>query len=222
MDDSSILETIQDSFSNIADRIVDYAPNVLAALLLLLVGIVVAGFVSKLLGKLFNLVESNKNVVQAAKKLNVNVINVSDFVALITKWSIILVFVNAAIDALNIDALSDTFSKILDFLPNLFAAAVIAALSIVVSNVVRDIVKESSKQAGVKAHSFLSTAARIVVLVFGLPLAAAQLNLDLTIVNNNITVVVAGVMLALGLAFGLGGRDTAGKIVEDFYKNWKK
>lgn len=220
--DRSILETIQDSFSNIADKTVDYAPNVLAALLLLLVGIVVAGFVSKLLGKLFNLVETNKNVLQAAKKLGVNVISVSDFVALLTKWSIILVFVNAAIDALKIGALSDTFSKILDFLPNLFAAAVIAALSIVVSNVVRDIVKESTKQAGVKAHALLSTVARIVVLVFGLPLAAAQLNLDLTIINNNITVVVAGVMLALGLAFGLGGRDTAGKIVEDFYKNWKK
>lgn len=222
MDSKGVIETIQDSFLGVVDKTVAYAPKVLVALLLVIVGVVVAGFVSNLLGRLIAFVENNDSVNKTAKKLNVKVVSVSDFVTLITKWTVLLIFINAAVDALGVSVLSDTFNKMLGFLPNIFAAAVIAAISIVAGNVIKDVVQVSAKQAGVKAHSFISSAARIAVLIFGLPLAAAQLGLDLTIINNNITVIVAGIMLALGLSFGLGGKETAGKIVDDFYKSWKK
>lgn len=222
MDDRSILETIGDSFRNLLESAVEYTPRILAALLLLIIGFIVARIISKLMGRFINAIEENATVKNVAKKLDITVVNISDLVAMLTRWAVLLIFVIAAIDALGVAVLTDTFNEILAFLPNIFAAALILAVSILMGNVVFNIVRESAKKAKIKSHAFLAGAARVAVLVFGIPLALAQLGLDLTIINNNITVVVAGIMLALAVAFGLGAKDTAGKIVDDIYKNWKK
>lgn len=222
MDNRSILETIGDSFRNLLESAVEYTPRILAALLLLIVGYLVARVVSRVMGRFIDAIENNKMVKDVANRLDITVVNVSDLVAMLTRWAVLLIFVIAAIDALGVAVLTDTFNQILAFLPKIFAAAVILAVSVLMGNVVFDIVQESAKKAKIKFHSFLAGAARVMVLVFGIPLALAQLGLDLTIINNNITVVVAGVMLALAISFGLGGKETAGKIVNDIYKNWKK
>lgn len=222
MDDRSILETIGDSFKDLLESAVEYTPRILAAIFLLIVGYIVARIISKLVGRLIGAIEDNKTVKNVAKKLDIKVVNISDLVALLTKWAVLLIFLIAAVDALGIAVLTDTFNDILAFLPNIFAAALILGVSILMGNVVFNIVQESAKKAKIKAHAFLAGASRVAVLVFGIPLALTQLGLDLTIINNNITVVVAGIMLTIAVAFGFGGKDTAGKIVDDIYKNWKK
>lgn len=222
MDDRSILETIQDSFLNLVEEAVDYIPRVLAALVLLLVGFIVARFVSKLLGKLVNMIEKDKRVTKAANSLGLTVDRASNVVELAAKWSILLIFFSAAVDALGIAVLTETFKQLLGYVPNIFAAVVIAGFSFILANIVKDIVRQSLAHTQIKTYAFLPSAARIAVLIFGLPLAAAQLGLDLSIINDNLTVIVAGFMLALGLAFGLGGKEVAGRIVTDFYNDWKE
>jgi len=143
-------------------------------------------------------------------------------VNILVYWTTLLVFFNAAVDVLQLTVLSNTFSSLVGFIPDLLAAALIAGLSILGANAAHDVVMESAKRAKVNAAKFLAVSARVVVLIFGLPLAASQLNLDLSILTNNITVVVAGIMLAFGLAFGLGGRDVAQKMLKDLHDNWKK
>jgi len=222
MNSGNIVDTIQDSFLDLVDGAVDYVPNILAALALFVIGLILAGVISTLVGRLVTAIEKNKTVLSTAKRFNLKIIGVSDITALVTRWAILLIFINAAVDALGVTVLTDTFDKIIGFLPNIFAAVLIAAVSLIIGNVVKDIVQESAKKARIKANGFLGSASRVAILVFGLPLAAAQLGLDLTILNNNITVIVAGVMLAFGIAFGFGGKETAAKIVDDVYKNWKK
>ncbi|MCA9349357.1 hypothetical protein KC878_04440 [Candidatus Saccharibacteria bacterium] len=222
MNDVNFVSTIRESFYDLADQAIDFLPKLLVALLLLLVGLVVAKAVSTVIDKLVNYVETHKLTKMAMKKLGVSIISLSGIAAFFVRWSILLIFVGAAVDVLNLTALTDTFDSLIGFLPNIFAFAVVAGLSIIAGNVVKDIVTESAQKAKVANYSTLASAAKAVILVFGLTLAIAQLGLDLTIINNNLTVIMAGIMLALGLAFGLGGRDVAGKIVDDMYKNSKK
>lgn len=220
--DKSLIETLEDSFLDLADGAVEFLPKLLVALLLLLVGIIVAGIISKLVGRLVDYVENSKPVTKTLKEVGIKSVDIDGVVSIFVKWAIILIFLSASVDVLGLDALTDTFDALVAFTPNIFAAAVIAALAFVASNALRDMVDATAKSAKISVHNFLASATKVVVLVFGLPLAVAQLGLDLTIINNNITVVVAGLMLAFGLAFGLGGREAAGKIVDDLYKNWKK
>ncbi len=165
--------------------------------------------------------EKNKQVQKGMKNLGFNLFSLTNFGLTILRWAIMLIFYSAAVDVLGIQVLTDTFDSLIAYTPKIFAATMVAGLTILVANVVADIVMEAAKNAKIKAARSLSSVARIVVMVFGFPLAAAQLGLDLTIINNNLTVIVAGVMLAFGLAFGLGGREVAGRIVEDAYRELK-
>lgn len=222
MNDESVLDTIKDSFLDIVDGTVDFLPKLLAALLLVLVGVVLAKYVGRWIGKLVDYLENSKPVKSTLEGLGAKEIDIDGVVELFARWTILLIFFSAAVDVLGLTVLTDTFNALVGFVPNILAAALIAGLSFVAANVLHDIVQVSAKKANIKAHRFLAVATKVAVLVFGLPLAATQLGLDLTIINNNITVVVAGLMLAFGIAFGLGGKEVAGKMLNDVYSNWKK
>lgn len=222
MENNDILDTIQDSFYNLIESAIAFIPELLIAILLLIAGVIVARLSAKIVKAALSFIEDNKWTKKFFSSVDVNMINISDITALFVKWTVLVIFINAAINVLGLALLSDTFDALLAFVPKIFAAVVVAGLTLVAGQVVHDLVLESAKKARINASRFLANTARVIVLIFGFPLAAAQLGLDMTIINNNITVVVAGVMLALGLAFGLGGRDTAGKIVSDAYNNFRK
>lgn len=222
MGNNNIIETLKDSFMGVIDRTVSVLPELLVALLLLLIGTIVARYVSKGIGMLVNIVETSQPVKKTIAALGLRQVNINDIIEIFARWTILVIFIGAAVDVLGLSVLTDTFNALLGFVPNIAAAVIVAALSFVAANVLHDLVKVSAEKSNVNAHDFLAKATRIIVLIFGLPLAAAQLGLDLTLINNNITVVVTGIVLAFALAFGLGGRETAGKIVDNLYKNWKK
>lgn len=222
MDDKGFVDKIQDSFSDLISRGVDFLPKLAAALLLIFVGVMVAKFASKLVGKGIDFIEKSSWFQKSLKKTGLNVVSVSSITSMLARWTILIIFLSAAVDVLELTVLTDTFQSILAFIPNIFAAALIAGLSIFAGNIVYDIVHETAKNAKVGSYKALAMASKVIILVFGIPLAASQLELDLSIITDNLTIVMAGFMLALGLAFGLGGRDTAGKIVDDLYKKMKK
>ena len=222
MENNDFVTTITNSFYELVDGAVAFVPKLIVALLLLLVGFIVARAVSKLVRAGLSYIENNSMTQKFFSSVDVTMITISDITALFVRYAILLIFINAAVDVLELQVLSSTFDAILAFVPKIFAAVIVAGLTLLAGNVVKDLVSESTEKAGVKAHKGLGSAARAVVLVFGFPLAAAQLGLDLTIINNNITVVMAGIMLALGLAFGLGGRETAAKIIDSTYRNYRK
>lgn len=220
--EDNVLDTLKDSSLDLVDGGVEFLPKLLIAILLLLVGFFVAKAVSKLVGKAVDYVENSKPVTATLSSIGVKSVDIDSIVELFVKWSIILIFLSASVDVLELDPLTQTFNSLVEFIPNILAAVAVAGLTIFAGNAMYDIVFQSAEKARVNGHKTLAKISQIAVWVFGLPLAAAQLGLDLTIVTNNITVVVAGVMLAFALAFGLGGRDTAAKIVSDLHKNWKK
>lgn len=223
MEDTNFIDTLEESWNSLVDGFVEYAPRVVVALLLLLIGFLIAKFISKWVAKLVEVAENSEPVKKAAKSVGVKQLDVDGIVRIFTYWAILLIFFSATVDVLGIEVLTDTFNSLISYIPSILAAAVIAALSLIAANALYDIVLESAKNTGIKAHNFLAVATKVVVLVFGLTLAATQLGLDLTIITNNITVVVAGFMLAFGLAFGLGGKNIAEKWLSELYDgSWKK
>ena len=222
MNDTTFVDSLRSSFDSVKNSVVDYTPRVVVALLLVLVGFILAKLFSKWVTRLVSSVESSRPVKSFAKSMGLKSLEINWVVNILVYWTTLLVFFNAAVDVLQLTVLSNTFSSLVGFIPDLLAAALIAGLSILGANAAHDVVMESAKRAKVNAAKFLAVSARVVVLIFGLPLAASQLNLDLSILTNNITVVVAGIMLAFGLAFGLGGRDVAQKMLKDLHDDWKK
>lgn len=206
------VSSISDGLDNYWNQFVDYLPQLVSALVVLVIGLVVASVIAAIVKRLLAWGEDNKQVREFLKRWNIKVA-LSGFVSKFAWWVIFLVFVSAAVQILDVPVLTNTINQIVAYTPLLFAAAVVAGLTFVAAKVVRGLVESALSGVGFSSVRLIGGVVYTVLVVFGLTLAAAQLNLDTTLITANITVVIAGVALAAALAFGLGGRGIAGSLV---------
>jgi hypothetical protein len=141
----------------------------------------------------------------------------SGAVAVTAKWFVRLIALIVAFDALGLTAVSQVLQQLLLWLPNVVVAIVILVIAGLAANALSGLVRGSTAQAGFTNAGLLATITRIAVWGFGIVVAVHQLGIATSLVNTLFMGLVGAVSLALGLAFGLGGRDTAAQIVRDWH-----
>ncbi len=140
----------------------------------------------------------------------------SGFIALVAKWFIRLLAMVVAFDALGLPAVSDVLRQMLLWLPNLVVALVIIVLGGLAAKAFSGIVRGSAARAGLGNPDTLATIASGAIWALAIVIAVNQIGIAQTLINTLFMAVVGSVALAAGLAFGLGGRDTASQILEDW------
>jgi hypothetical protein len=138
--------------------------------------------------------------------------------ATIAKWFVRLIVLVVAFDALGLPAVSQVLQQLLLWIPNLVVAMVVLVLAGLAANAVHALVRGATAQADLGSPDILANLARGAVWAFAIVIAVNQLGIATTLVNTLFMATVGAVALALGLAFGLGGRETAGLIVADWYR----
>ena len=138
----------------------------------------------------------------------------SGFLANITKWFIRLIVLVTAFDALGLPAVSQVLESLLLWLPNLVVALVVLVIAGLAANTLASVVRGATAESGLGNPDLLSTIARVAVWAFAIDISVNQLGIATTLVNT----LFMAVALALGLAFGLGGRETAAQIVRSWYE----
>ncbi|TMC72886.1 MAG: small-conductance mechanosensitive ion channel [Chloroflexi bacterium] len=138
----------------------------------------------------------------------------SHVVAEVVKWVVRIAFIAVAFDALGLPAVSEAARALLLFIPNLLVALVILAIAGVAASFVAGFVRAASAGSGIANGEMLARVASGAIVVFGILIALNQLGIATTFVNAIFIGLVAAMALAFGLAFGLGGREVAGRILE--------
>ncbi len=195
-------------------------PSIVGALLLLIIGWIVAGFVGGLVARLLRKV----GVDQLATKAGITAflqrarlkLDTPGLVGGIITWYVRLIFVVMAANAVGITAVSDVLGQIIAFIPNLLVALLILGAFAWLAGVTRNLVTGATESAGVPNSGVLATLAYATVLGFGIVAAASQIGVAATLINILFTGIVASLALAFGLAFGLGGREEASRVLGDF------
>jgi hypothetical protein len=139
------------------------------------------------------------------------------FVAFLAKWAVRLIALVVAFDALGLPAVSNVLRELLLWLPNLAVALAVLVIGGLAANAVGSLVRGATAEAQLGNANFLATVARVAIWAFAIIVAVNQIGVADEIVNTLFMGVVAILVLALGLSFGLGGRDTAAKIVSRWY-----
>ncbi len=138
-------------------------------------------------------------------------------VADIVKWFVRLIVLVAAFDSLGLPAVSNVFQSFLLWIPNLVVALVVLVIAGILANAAGDLVRGAVTEAGFSNPNFLSMLAKVAIWGFGIIVAVNQIGIATVLVDTLFTAFVGALALAFALAFGLGGRETAARIVEDFY-----
>jgi hypothetical protein len=195
-------------------------PSIVGALLLLVIGWIVAGFVGGLVARLLRKV----GVDQLATKAGITAflqrarlsLDAPGLVGGIVKWYVRLIFVVMAANAVGITAVSDVLGQIIAFIPNLLVALLILGAFAWLAGITRNLVTGATESAGVPNSGLLATLAYATVLGFGIVAAASQIGVAATLINILFTGIVAALAIAIGLAFGLGGREEAARVLGNF------
>jgi flagellar biosynthesis protein FliQ len=140
------------------------------------------------------------------------------FIANLAKWFIRLIVLVSAFDALGLPAVSQVLEQLLMWLPNLVVALVVLVIAGLAANALAGLVRGATAESGLGNPGLLASIARIAVWAFAVVVAVNQIGIAKELVNTLFMATVGALALALGLSFGLGGRETAAQIVRGWYE----
>lgn len=197
-------------------------PKVIGFLIIVIIGWLIAAALAKAVSALLRAVRFNDLAQRAGlsnfvKQMGLQT-DAAGFVALVAKWFVRLIVLVSAFDALGLPAVSQVLEQLLLWLPNLVVAMIALVIGGLAANALSRLVRGATAEAGLGNPDLLASIARMGVWAFAIVVAVNQIGIATTLINTLFMATVGAVALALGLSFGLGGRDTAGMIVRNWYE----
>ena len=214
---AAVTASLQDLFSTV----IAYLPNLLAAIILLIVGLLIAASLGKLVKKLVAYTKVDKLVDKAGVNemfKAVGPIKISNILGWLVKWFLIIVVLIAVADILGLPQIIDFLNDVAMFIPNIVIAVVILLIGFVGGNFIYEIVHHAVKAAKMHNTKFLANIAKWAIIVFAIMASLIQLKIAASLVETLFTGLIG--MLALGgaIALGLGGKDKAKQWIDGLEK----
>jgi small-conductance mechanosensitive channel len=207
------------SFQELWVGVITFVPKLLIAVIIFIVGWIIAVALGKLISqlvrlfkidKLFQALGAEEPLAKAGFRLDTGA-----FMGGLVRWFLIVVFLVAAIDVLGLSQVNIFLREVvLAYLPNVIVAALILVVAAFVADAMQKIVVGSAKAAGVPSTHFLGGITKWAIWLFAILAALYQLGIAGVFAQTLFTGFVAMLAIAGGLAFGLGGKDAAARYVE--------
>jgi hypothetical protein len=134
-------------------------------------------------------------------------------------WTLLLTMVLAVLHSLGVAVAAQLIERIVLYLPNVLGAVLVLIFGSLFANLIRTVTSGYLNNIGVKGVPFISGLTYYAVLFFVLTLALEQLSIGGAILVSAFQIAFGALCLALALAFGLGGRDMASRILDNIWKN---
>lgn len=209
---------LQEPLLALWQTIAAYLPNVLGAIVVFCVGVLFAVIVQRVVVRVIALLhidevaqrlELTRMFAQIGVRLNIGML-----FGWIVKWFLIIVSLIAATDILGWGEVTGYLKQVVLFIPNVIIAVIILLAGILLGNMVQRIVRTAVEAAGITSATMLAGLAKWAIVVFSFMAAFVQLQIAEDLIRTLFTGLVYMLALAGGLAFGLGGRDHASRILD--------
>jgi hypothetical protein len=210
------------SMQNLWLQVVSFLPQLIGAFVVFLVGLIVATGIEKLVERVLFYLKIDKGLKKVGVDKQMNRmkvrLNTGHFFGRVVFWFIVIAFLLAASDILRFSALSGFLRDVLNYIPNVFIAALILLATLYVAHFLRALVVASVLSTGTyrTAAKTISVVAWWGVVVFGFLAALIQLNVARDVITALVYGLIIMLSLAGGLAFGLGGREYAARLLGKF------
>lgn len=202
-----------------------YLPQFLAGLILLLIGLVVAALLKEAVIRFLKILRIEDwfgsvtdwfNQLKSDSGVKRNVW--PNLLAELVRWTVVILFLVPAAEAWGLPKVTELLNQFLLYVPNVFVAVVIGFIGLVVANLVSEIVRHASRSLGGTSSNLLAQTAKYALFFFTVLVVLNQLGVAADLVRILFTGIVAMLAIAGGLAFGLGGQDSAKKALDEFLK----
>lgn len=212
-------EVLISSFQQIWTGVAGFLPLFIIALVVFIIGWVVAIAIGKIVQQIIKSLQidrilQNLGIEEPLKKAGIK-LDAGAFLGGLVKWFFIIVFLVAAFDVIGLDQVNLFLRDvILLYLPNVIVAALILVVAALIADVMQKVVVGSAKAADLPSSGFLGGITKWAIWIFAILAALYQLGIAGPFVQTLFTGVIAMLAIAGGLAFGLGGKEEAGRFIE--------
>jgi len=212
-------DVLRVSFQDVWLGVVSFIPAFLAAVLIFLFGWLIAFLLGRLVNQLIKTIKldvalRSANFDKVVEKSGYT-LNSGAFLGSLVKWFVIVVALVAALDILGLKAVTSYLNTVvLNYLPNVIVAALILLVSVVIAQAIEKLVVSSAKAANISSATVLGIISRWAIWIFAFMAALTQLEILNAFIQPLFIGIIAALSLALGLAFGLGGKEAAAHYIE--------
>ncbi len=198
-----------------------FVPALLFAVILFIVGWLVGSVIGKAVAQVVDALKINKLFQSAGADDMMNRaglrLNVGGFLGGLVKWFIIIVFLMASLEIMGLTQVNDFLREVvLYYLPKVIIATLVLIIATVLADTMKRIITASSKAAGVRSANMIGSITRYAIWTFAFIIALSELGIATEFMQILFTGFVAMLAIAGGLAFGLGGKEAAGRAVDRF------
>ena len=194
---------------------VDIVPGLILALIVLIIGYLIAWLIGLAVKKILYELKIDKLVMKDATiKSVLGGFELSSFLGLLVKWLIFVPFISGAASLINLTELAGFLGKVAVWIPNLIAAILVALIGLIAA----DYTYAKIHEIKTKSSGAIASITKVIIVIFTLIIALSQLGIDVSIAESSFLIILAGIMLAIGLGFGLALKDE----LKPTLKDWKK
>ncbi|GAB3503348.1 hypothetical protein GCM10027341_32310 [Spirosoma knui] len=221
----NLTEVLQNTFQALIDQFVEFVPRLLGTLLILLIGIAVARLTAlitrRVLGQIgFDKIGDRLNDIGIIKQLKTE-IKLSEIVAKVLYYFILLVFIKAATETLGVSAITEMVSSLVNFIPKLVAAAIMLQVGVLVADALRGAVVSVCQSFNIASGRLLGMIVFFFFLIVTVISALGQAGINTELLESSFNLIIGGVIFAFAIGYGLASRDVMANILSSFYSRNK-
>jgi len=213
------VQVLLESSQQFLNEIVRAVPQIIGALLILLIGWLIAKFIKKIFVKLLKVVKLNwlteKSGIDKFLKDGGVKITAVDLIGTLVYWIIMLIVIMAALNTLQLTSAKELFGQIIIYIPNIIVSIIILLLGIYAAKFVSQAIIVSLKNMNDNLAQLIGKISYYAIIVLTIFIVLSQLNIAENIVTIAFLLIFGAFCLAFGLAFGLGGKDYAANLLKE-------
>lgn len=214
------------SFDKFLGKVVTFLPNLLAMITILVIGFITAWVIKTLLLRFlkaiqFDRVSERWGLTHILSKGGL-AYSPASLLSRFFYWVIVLITLILGINALEVAATQNFIAKFFSYLPNLFAAVIILVIGYLIAIFLGQAALIAGVNAQMESAKLLSRSVRWFIIILSLTMALYHLGIAEKVIVAAFSITFGGIVLALAIAFGWGGRELAKDFLERLYRKNKE
>ena len=202
---------------------INFIPSLIGGLIVLVIGLVIAAIVHRIIVAAFRTAQIEKYLDKyGITKVDGRDVEWSQILAELARWSIIIIFLIPTLEAWRLGAVNNILNRVILYIPNVIVAVILALVGLVFAKLAHKVAFSASRSLGKDLANTVALVAQWSLTVFVAFLVLHQLGVAQELLRILFGGLVAMVAIAGGIAFGLGGKETAQKILQSAWDKFNR
>lgn len=217
----NLAEVVRNTFQNLINQFVEFVPRIFGSMLILLIGIGVARLAAFVIQRVLDKVGLDKignrlNEISIIKQLKTE-IKLSEIIAKVLYYYILLMFITAATETLGVAAITEMVSSLVNFIPKLIVAAIMLQVGVLLADALRSAVLSLCQSFNIASGRLLSMIVFGFFLIITIISALGQAGINTELLESSFNLIIGGVIFAFAIGYGVASRDVMANILSSFY-----